>query len=54
MYTCTCSMSLRASTNQFKMDIIESRLDRKLIKSLFMPLIYGKTLISMEKDRRDK
>lgn len=32
------------------MDIIESKLDRKLIKKFFMPLIYGKTLISMQKD----
>ncbi|CAL0327728.1 unnamed protein product [Lupinus luteus] len=28
------------------------RLDRKLIKRLFMPLIYGKTLISMNNDIR--
>lgn len=34
----------------FKMEIINSKLDRKLIKTLFMPLIYGKTLNSMEKD----
>ncbi|KZV14671.1 DNA-dependent RNA polymerase [Dorcoceras hygrometricum] len=37
-----------------KMDIIESKLDRKLIKSLFMPLIYGKTLISINNDIRVK
>lgn len=36
--------------DKFKMEIIESKLDRKLIKRLFMPLIYGKTLISIEKD----
>lgn len=36
--------------DKLKMEIIESKLDRKLIKRLFMPLIYGKTLISMEKD----
>lgn len=35
-----------------KMQIIESKLDRKLIKSLFMPLIYGKTVISMGNDIR--
>lgn len=28
--------------DKLKMEIIESKLDRKLIKSLFMPLIYGK------------
>ncbi|WOL04761.1 hypothetical protein Cni_G13483 [Canna indica] len=39
--------------DQLKMEIIESKLDRKLIKRLFMPLIYGKTLISMEKDIRE-
>ncbi|KAJ4715245.1 DNA-directed RNA polymerase [Melia azedarach] len=38
--------------DKLKMEIIESKLDRKLIKKLFMPLIYGKTLISMEKDIR--
>ncbi|XP_073313487.1 probable DNA-directed RNA polymerase [Primulina huaijiensis] len=37
-----------------KMEIIESKLDRKLIKSLFMPLIYGKTVISMDMDIREK
>jgi len=37
-----------------KMEIIESKLDRKLIKRLFMPLIYGKTVISMNEDIRDK
>lgn len=36
--------------DKLKMEIIESMLDRKLIKSLFMPLIYGKTMISMEHD----
>jgi DNA-directed RNA polymerase len=36
--------------DKLQMEIIESKLDRKLIKSLFMPLIYGKTLISMDKD----
>ncbi|KAG6467753.1 hypothetical protein ZIOFF_074404 (mitochondrion) [Zingiber officinale] len=30
-----------------KMKIIESKLDRKLVKTLFMPMIYGKSLISM-------
>lgn len=40
--------------DKFKMDIIESKLDRKLIKRLFMPLIYGKTLISMDNDIREK
>jgi len=38
--------------DKLKMKIIESKLGRKLIKRLFMPLIYGKTLISMEKDIR--
>ncbi|KAL0302646.1 UNVERIFIED_CONTAM: putative DNA-directed RNA polymerase [Sesamum calycinum] len=37
-----------------KIDIIESKLDRKLIKILFMPLIYGKTLNSMENDIRQR
>lgn len=36
--------------DKLKMEIIESKLDRKLIKILFMPLIYGKTLISMAND----
>ncbi|KAF3779165.1 putative DNA-directed RNA polymerase [Nymphaea thermarum] len=40
--------------DKLQMEIIESKLDRKLIKSLFMPLIYGKTLISMEKDIRQQ
>jgi hypothetical protein len=35
-------------------EIIESQLDRKLIKKLFMPLIYGKTLIGIESDIRLK
>ena len=38
--------------DKLKMEIIESKLDRKLIKRLFMPLIYGKTLISMDNDIR--
>ena len=38
--------------DKLQMEIIESKLDRKLIKSLFILLIYGKTLISMEKDIR--
>lgn len=38
--------------DKLKIEIIESRLDRKLLKSLFMPLIYGKTLISMDNDIR--
>lgn len=38
--------------DKLKMEIMESKLDRKLIKRLFMPLIYGKTLISMEMDIR--
>lgn len=42
----------RRLNDPFKMEIIESKLDRKLIKSLFMPLIYGKTLNSMVKDIR--
>ena len=33
--------------------IIESRLTRKLIKRLFMPLIYGKTVITMARDIRE-
>lgn len=33
-------------------EIMESKLDRKLIKKLFMPLIYGKTVISMDMDIR--
>lgn len=33
-----------------KYTIIESKLTRKLVKVLFMPLIYGKTLLSMAND----
>lgn len=33
--------------------IIESRLTRKLVKKLFMPLIYGKTVITMASDIRE-
>lgn len=33
-------------------EIIESKLDRKLVKKLFMPLIYGKTMIRMDMDIR--
>lgn len=36
-----------------KYAIIESRLTRKLIKRLFMPLIYGKSVITMASDIRD-
>jgi len=36
--------------DKFKREIIESKLNRKLIKSLFMPLIYGKTVNAMELD----
>lgn len=36
-----------------KYAIIESRLTRKLIKRLFMPLIYGKTVITMASDIRE-
>jgi DNA-directed RNA polymerase len=36
------------------MEIIESKLDRKLIKSLFMPMVYGKTTISMGNDIRQQ
>lgn len=38
----------------FKMNIIESKLDRKLIKQLFMPMIYGKTMNSMTNDILNK
>ena len=30
--------------------IIEAYLDRKLVKTLFMPLVYGKTLVAMIED----
>lgn len=30
--------------------LIESRFNRKLVKSLFMPMIYGKTVVSMTED----
>lgn len=40
--------------NNDMMQIIESKFDRKLIKKLFMPLIYGKTVISMAGDLKDK
>lgn len=36
-----------------KLNIIEKYLDRKLVKTLFMPLLYGKTLITMIKDVRE-
>lgn len=36
-----------------KYAIIESRLTRKLVKQLFMPLIYGKTVITMASDIRE-
>lgn len=37
-----------------KLGIILHQLDRKLIKSIFMPLIYGKGVISLEHDIREK
>jgi DNA-directed RNA polymerase len=37
-----------------QIDIIKSKLDRKLIKSLFMPLIYGKTMNSIGNSIRSK
>jgi len=36
-----------------KYNMIESKLSRKLIKSLFMPLIYGKTVLAMSNDIRE-
>lgn len=36
-----------------KYSIIQSRFSRKLVKTLFMPLIYGKTVITMVSDIRD-
>lgn len=33
--------------------MIESKFSRKLIKSLFMPLIYGKTVLAMSNDIRE-
>lgn len=36
-----------------KYSIIESRLTRKLVKRLFMPFIYGKTVITMAGDLRE-
>lgn len=35
-------------------EIIVSLLDRNLVKSLFMPLVYGKTMITMEQDINNK
>lgn len=41
----------RLDTNKYA--ILESRLTRKLVKVLFMPLIYGKTVITMASDIRE-
>lgn len=41
---------LNSRLDNKKFAIIESRLTRKLIKQLFMPLIYGKTVMSMSSD----
>ena len=54
-------LSLRSELLEFlhprfdkdKYQIIESRFTRKFVKQLFMPLIYGKTVISMASDIRD-
>jgi len=39
-------------TDKLDIGIIESKLNRKLMKSLFMPIIYGKTSFSMVSDIR--
>ena len=41
---------LREVIDRSKISIIESRLTRKVIKQLFMPLIYGKTVLAMGDD----
>ena len=43
---------LHSRLDNNKYSIIESRLTRKLVKQLFMPLIYGKTVITMASDIR--
>lgn len=57
VYTCILRdfkeyLNSRLNDNK-KRDIIESKLNRKLIKSLFMPLIYGKTVNAMELDIKE-
>jgi DNA-directed RNA polymerase len=37
----------------YKFEIVESQLTRKLVKTLFMPLIYGKSVITMAGDIRE-
>jgi DNA-directed RNA polymerase len=41
---------LREVIDRSKISIIESRLTRKVVKQLFMPLIYGKTVLAMGDD----
>lgn len=45
---------LRDNLDTDKYSIVESRLSRQIIKKLFMPLIYGKTLIAMANDIREE
>lgn len=44
---------LREHLEQTISTVVCSRINRKLIKALFMPLVYGKTVISMARDIRD-
>lgn len=44
---------LHSRLDNNKYSIIQSRFSRKLVKTLFMPLIYGKTVITMVSDIRD-
>ncbi|KAF6146305.1 hypothetical protein GIB67_008189 [Kingdonia uniflora] len=41
---------LRGKLDEDKYTIVESMLTRKLVKQLFMPLIYGKTILAMSGD----
>ncbi|KAF6177120.1 hypothetical protein GIB67_005108 [Kingdonia uniflora] len=41
---------LRGKLDEDKYTIVESMLTRKLVKQLFMPLIYGKTILTMSGD----
>ena len=44
---------LQSAFDPNKYAIIESRLTRKLVKKLFMPLIYGKSVLAMAQDIRE-
>ena len=56
LYMCLKDELLEFLYSQFgtnKYGIIQSRLTRKLIKRLFIPLIYGKTIMTMGSDIRE-